>query len=122
MEVRSTGSIAATAAVTHQKTSLPAPIVVPAQDPPIGRPVRPGPTDNLSEGNTPLSALVVRAGSGISFAAENRDLVELSHLAVAARYPTEPDDVIPDVAKRAVATGLRIQREVQRALEAEGFR
>ena len=69
-----------------------------------------------------LSALVVRAGSGISFAAEHRDLVELSHLAVAARYPSEPDDVTPDVAKRAVATGLRVQTDVQRALEAEGYR
>lgn len=64
---------------------------------------------------------MIRVGSGISLAADDRDLVELSHLAVAARYPSQPDDVTAAVARRAVETGLRVQKEVQRTLEAEGF-
>lgn len=57
-----------------------------------------------------LSALVTRAGSYIEIAADDRDLVELSYLAVAA-----------EVASRAVATALRVRVEVEKALDSTGF-
>ncbi len=69
-----------------------------------------------------LSALVSRADGHVALVSDDRDMVELSYLAVTARYPSQPDDVTAEVAKRAVSTARRVQDEVQRALHKAGLR
>jgi HEPN domain-containing protein len=55
-----------------------------------------------------LSVLALRAGEAVGIDPGQPDLVELSQMAVAPRYPEEPEPVEREAAMRAVATARDI--------------
>lgn len=65
-----------------------------------------------------LSLLARALGDVLPIAPDDPELVELSYLAVAPRYPFE-DDVTPGVARTAIRTALRIHAMVTEALGRE---
>ena len=68
-----------------------------------------------------LTVLVGLSALDLGIQPADDDLVELSHLAVAPRYPFEADDLSGEVASRATATARRVESLVLDALSASGF-
>ncbi len=68
-----------------------------------------------------LTVLVGLAGPDLGLAADDDDLVELSHLAVAPRYPFEIEEITREVADRAIRTARRVEALVRTALRTSGF-